>query len=84
MLPKAQEQQGFEGALILSDPLADKGIIVTFWSTEEDLMASQPPEEIVPHVERLGELIADVTQGTYDVFFQMHKKLGTQEQGEQP
>ncbi len=72
MLPKAEEQKGFKGALILSDALADKGVIITIWATEADLLASSPPEEIRVNVERLGELITDeTTQHTYEVVVRM-------------
>jgi hypothetical protein len=72
MLPKAKEQQGFKGALILSDAHADKGIIITLWETEADLLASSPPEEIYLYVQRLGELMAEqTTQHTYEVLLQM-------------
>lgn len=75
MLPKASEQQGFEGALILrSQTHFEQAIIISFWATEEDLLASSPPEEILPSVERLGELIAHVNQETYDVLFQLTGK----------
>lgn len=70
MLPRAREQSGFQGALILRHPDKDQGIIITLWETEEDLLASEAPEEIQADVERLGELIQkDTLQDVYDVFF---------------
>ena len=71
MLPRAREQRGFKDALILRHPDKDQGIIITIWETETNLLESQPPEEIRPDVERLGELITDQSiQDIYEVFFQ--------------
>lgn len=72
MLPRAKEQRGFKGALILSDADNDRGIVITLWETEEDLLESSPPEDIIADVERLGELMTDSsTQHTYDVDLRM-------------
>jgi heme-degrading monooxygenase HmoA len=59
MLPRAREQPGFQGALILRHPDKDQGIIITFWETEDDLLASEAPEDIQADIERLGELITE-------------------------
>jgi len=68
MLPKARELQGFKGALILNDVVTSAGIIVTLWETESDLEASQPPDEIMGAIERLGLLLTEqTTQGVYEV-----------------
>ena len=68
MLPKARELQGFKGALILNDVVTSAGIIVTLWETEADLEASQPPDEIMGAIERLGLLLTEqTTQGVYEV-----------------
>ncbi len=70
MLPHAREQAGFQGALILRHPDKDQGIIITLWKTENDLLASEAPEDIQSDVERLGELIiGESLQDIYDVFF---------------
>ncbi len=70
MVPRTREQSGFQGALILRHPDKDKGIIITLWETEDDLLASEAPEEIRVDVERLGELITEESlQDIYDAFF---------------
>ena len=72
MLPKAREQHGFKGALILNDAIMNTGIIITLWKTEADLEASQPPAEIMEAIERLGLLLTEqTTQGVYEVVVQM-------------
>jgi heme-degrading monooxygenase HmoA len=69
MLPRAREQAGFQGALILRHPDKDQGIIITLWETENDLLDSEAPEDIQSDVERLGELIIGKSlQDIYDVF----------------
>jgi hypothetical protein len=72
MLPRAKEQRGFKGALILQDFPADKGIIITMWETETDLLDSSPPEDILVYVDRLGELLTEQSiQHTYEVLLQL-------------
>lgn len=71
MLPHAQTQPGFRGALALGDAATDKGIIITLWETEADLAASAPPDAIRPQVERFGDLIADASQSIYEVLLQL-------------
>ena len=70
MLPKARGLQGCKGALILNDVVMNTGIIITLWETEADLEASQPPDEIMGTIERLGLLLAEqTTQGVYATLF---------------
>jgi len=48
------------------------GIIITLWETEADLEASQPPDEIMEAIERLGQLLTEqTTQGIYEVAARM-------------
>ena len=68
MLPRVSTLQGFAGAYILmSDTHADKGIIITLWETLDDLLSSSPPEDILPDLDRLDELITEMHQDTYHV-----------------
>ena len=39
-MPEIKQQQGFKGALLLSDPNTGKGITITLWETEADAQAS--------------------------------------------
>ncbi|GHO42909.1 antibiotic biosynthesis monooxygenase family protein [Ktedonospora formicarum] len=69
VLPSAQIQQGFQGAQILkSESEEERLIVMSFWQSEKDLLASEPPPEIHLHLERLGELIETNEQGNYYVF----------------
>ena len=39
--PFYQEQQGFKGALLLTDPSLPKTISITLWNTQDDLTAGE-------------------------------------------
>ena len=72
MLPSASSQRGFKGALILrSDTDLEKHIIISLWETEADMLASSPPDEIVPLLEPLEDMIAEISQDSYEVLLQM-------------
>jgi hypothetical protein len=72
MLPSAGSQKGFKGALMLrSDTDAEKHIVISLWATMEDMLASAPPDDIIPLLEPLDELIAEINQDTCEVLLQM-------------
>ena len=72
MLPSASSQKGFKGALILrSDTDLEKHIIISLWETEEDMLASSPPDGIVPLLEPLEDMIAEISQDSYEVLLEM-------------
>lgn len=41
MLPAAQHQRGFHGMLRLTDHATRKGVNITLWDTEEDLVTGE-------------------------------------------
>jgi hypothetical protein len=41
VVPNAEIQPGFEGALTLTDPSTGKGLMITLWATPEDLVAGE-------------------------------------------
>ncbi len=70
MIPSASKQQGFKGAFMLRhDTNSDKHIIISLWESKEDLLASRPPEEIIPLLEPLDDYIIASEQDTCDVLF---------------
>lgn len=72
MLPSARPQQGFQGAyLFKSDTDAEKFIIISLWNTRADMLAAHPPEDIIPLLEPLDNLIAEWDQDTYETLFQL-------------
>ena len=68
MLPTASKQQGFQGALFFKSETATQNyIIISMWETQADMLASQPPKELISQLEAYTELIADLSQDTYEV-----------------
>jgi heme-degrading monooxygenase HmoA len=39
--PSAQQQKGFKGLLLLTDPATGKGISIALWETEADMIAGE-------------------------------------------
>jgi len=41
VIPAAQQQRGFRGALLFTDPKTSKGVSITLWESEADLIQGQ-------------------------------------------
>jgi len=41
VLPLCKKQKGFEGAFYMTNPKTGEGMAITFWTTEESLLASE-------------------------------------------
>jgi heme-degrading monooxygenase HmoA len=41
VVPAAREQEGFRGALMLTDPDTGEGLSISFWNSEDDMHASE-------------------------------------------
>ncbi len=41
VVPAAREQEGFRGALMLTDPGTGEGLSISLWNSEEDMHASE-------------------------------------------
>ena len=41
ILPVSQQQAGFQGLLFLTDSDTNKGIAITLWESEEDMLAGE-------------------------------------------
>jgi heme-degrading monooxygenase HmoA len=41
VIPAAREQEGFRGALMLTDPETGEGLSISLWNSEEDMHASE-------------------------------------------
>lgn len=57
VIPAAQQQQGFRGALFLTDPATGKGMSVTLWETEEDLKAGESSGYFKEQIAKFGPLL---------------------------
>ncbi|HYL45234.1 MAG TPA: antibiotic biosynthesis monooxygenase [Ktedonobacteraceae bacterium] len=74
MLPTASKQQGFRGALFfMSETDAQKYIIISMWETPADMLASQPPKELISQLQAYTDLIADLSQDTYEVLLHIER-----------
>ncbi len=67
--PDYKQQQGFKGALMLTDPNTGKAISITLWETEADLTAGWTSTEELR--DRLDDLMAAPrVREVYKVSFQ--------------
>ena len=41
IIPAAREQEGYQGADVLVDRESGKGVVITFWETEENAIANE-------------------------------------------
>lgn len=57
IMPAAQEQKGFRGALLFTDPETGKGISVTIWDSEEDLMRGQQSGYCQEQIAKFADLL---------------------------
>ena len=73
MIPSASKQQGFKGAFMLRhDTNSDKHIVISLWESQDDLLASTPPEEIIPLLEPLDDYIIESKQDTCSVLLALY------------
>lgn len=66
VIPAAKLQEGFKGALFLTDPKTGRGMSVTMWQTEEDLKAGEACGYFKEQIAKFGPLLAGPP--TRDVF----------------
>jgi len=68
VLPAARQQQGFEGGLWLTDPDANKVVVVTLWGSREDMESGETSGYYREQIGKLGGLLAgDVVREAYEV-----------------
>lgn len=58
VIPAAQKQKGFRGALLLEDPASGKGTSITLWETEADLKAGEESGYFKEQIAKFGPLMA--------------------------
>ena len=58
VIPAAQMQKGFRGALLLEDPGSGKGTSITLWETEADLNAGEESGYFKEQIAKFGPLMA--------------------------
>ena len=58
VVPAAERQAGFRGALLLSDPYSDKGISITLWESEAAMVAGETSGYYQEQIRKFGTLFA--------------------------
>jgi heme-degrading monooxygenase HmoA len=58
IVPAAQQQKGFKGSLLFTNPHTRKAISITLWETENDMMESETNEYFQEQIARIGSLLA--------------------------
>lgn len=57
VIPAAQQQKGFRGALLFTDVDGSKGVSVTLWETEGDLISGQTSGYYQEQIAKFGSLL---------------------------
>ncbi len=57
VIPAAQQQMGFRGALLLEDPASGRGTSITLWETEADLKAGEESGYFKAQIAKFGPLM---------------------------
>ena len=72
VVPAAKQQQGFKGALLLTDPDMGKGISVTLWEAEADMTAGEASGYYQQQIAKFGAVFgAPPVQEHYEVSVQV-------------
>ena len=76
VLPSCKKQEGFEGAFFMTNPKTGEGMAITFWTTEELMLASEENRFFQEQVAKFANFftIAPVRE-TYEVL--LKKEMGT-------
>lgn len=70
VMPAAQRQKGFRGALLLTDQRTGKGVSVTLWDSEEDLIHGQDSAYYQEQIAKFADiLVRTPEQDGYEVSF---------------
>lgn len=54
----AEQQTGFKGSLLLTNPHTGKAMSITLWETESDMLVSEAGEYFQKQVEKIGSMLA--------------------------
>jgi heme-degrading monooxygenase HmoA len=72
VMPVAGQQQGFKGALLLTDPHTGKGISITLWETEADMIAGETSGYYQEQIAKFAQVFAGPpTREGYEVSVQV-------------
>lgn len=58
VVPAAKQQQGFKGALMLTDPATGNGMSISLWETEDDMRAGETSGYFQEQAAKFAPLLA--------------------------
>lgn len=58
VIPAAKQQNGFNSAMLLTDPVTGKGISITLWETEADQKAGEASGYVAQQLGKMAPLLA--------------------------
>jgi heme-degrading monooxygenase HmoA len=58
VVPGIEQQKGFKGSFLFTNPHTGKAISITLWETEADMMDSEAGEYFQEQVEKIGSVLA--------------------------
>ena len=72
VVPAAQQQNGFKGGFLLTDPNTGKGVSIALWDTEDDMKASETSGYLQEQIVKFAAVLAaPPTTEHYDVSIQI-------------
>jgi len=72
VVPAAQQQSGFKGALLLTDPHSNKGMSITLWESEAAMVAGETSGYFQEQIRKFGTLFtAPPNREHYEVNIQV-------------
>lgn len=71
VIPAANQQQGFKGAFLLTDPNTGKGVSISLWETEADMRAGETSGYYQEQIAKFAQVFAGPpTREGYEVSVQ--------------
>jgi heme-degrading monooxygenase HmoA len=58
VMPAAQQQNGFKGGYLLSDPNTGKNVSIALWETEDDMKASEKSGYLQEQIAKFAAVLA--------------------------
>jgi heme-degrading monooxygenase HmoA len=72
IVPTLKQQQGFKGAVLMTDESTKKGLAITYWDTQANLLATESSNALLEQMAQLGQIVsAPPTSENFLVNFQV-------------
>lgn len=59
IVPAAQQQKGFKGIRLFTDPNSGRAVVVSLWETEEDLKAGESSGYYQEQLDKLAPMLSE-------------------------